>query len=118
MTSCFIRHGIAVNIRLRWREERVRVFGSQAEKFWSMQERVADAVWDFSARVPTWPVASIADALHLMATVRPDLIPIAPLALTNVQAWARMMGADTREVRTFLDGRFAEVADFLRNAPG
>ena len=39
----------------RWREERSRAFGPQAEKFWSMQERVADAVWDFSARVPTWP---------------------------------------------------------------
>ena len=42
----------------------VRAFGSQAEKFWSMQERVADAVWDFSARVPAWPVASLNDALQ------------------------------------------------------
>lgn len=39
-------------------------------------------------------------------------------------AWVRSMNAAmdaeniTGDVRTFLDGRFAEVADFLRNAPG
>ena len=94
----------------RWREECVRVFGSQGEKFWSMQERVADAVWDFSARVPTWPVASIADALHLIATVRPDLIPIAPLAFTNVHAWANALGARGRDWQTFLDGQLLIAA--------
>jgi C-3',4' desaturase CrtD len=94
----------------RWREERVRVFGSQAEKFWSMQERVADAVWDFSARVPTWPVASIHDALHLISTVRPDLIPIAPLALTNVRTWASMLGARGRNLQTFLDAQLLIAA--------
>jgi C-3',4' desaturase CrtD len=94
----------------RWREERIRVFGSQAEKFWSMQERVADAVWDFSARVPTWPVASIADALQLISTVRPDLIPIAPLALTNVRAWASTLGARERHLQTFLDGQLLIAA--------
>ncbi len=94
----------------RWREERVAVFGSQAEKFWSMQERVADAVWDFSARVPTWPVASIDDAVHLISTVRPDLIPIAPLAFTNVRAWANAMGARDRNLHTFLDGQLLIAA--------
>ena len=94
----------------RWREERVLVFGSQAEKFWSMQERVADAVWDFSARVPAWPVASPDDALHLIATVRPDLIPIAPLALTNVQAWAKALGARGRDLLAFLDGQLLIAA--------
>jgi C-3',4' desaturase CrtD len=94
----------------RWREERVRVFGSQAERFWSMQERVADAVWDFSARVPTWPVASIHDALHLISTVRPDLIPIAPLAFTNVRAWASALGARSRDLMTFLDGQLLIAA--------
>jgi C-3',4' desaturase CrtD len=94
----------------RWREERARVFGSQAERFWPMQERVADAVWDFSARVPTWPVASINDALHLISTVRPDLIPIAPLAFTNVRAWANALGAQGRELMTFLDGQLLIAA--------
>jgi C-3',4' desaturase CrtD len=94
----------------RWCEERVRVFGSQAEKFWSMQERVADSVWDFSARVPTWPVVSIADALQLLSTVRPDLIPIAPLAFTNVQAWAHALGARGRDLQTFLDAQLLIAA--------
>lgn len=94
----------------RWREERVRVFGSSAEKFWSTQERVADAVWDFSARVPTWPVASINDALRLIATARPDLIPIAPLAFTNVRAWATALGARGRDLLAFLDGQLLIAA--------
>jgi C-3',4' desaturase CrtD len=94
----------------RWREERVRIFGSQAEKFWSMQERVADAVWDFSARVPTWPVASVNDALHLIATMRPELVPIAPLAFTNVRAWASTLGAHGRDLMTFLDGQLLIAA--------
>ncbi|HTP07870.1 MAG TPA: NAD(P)/FAD-dependent oxidoreductase [Anaerolineae bacterium] len=94
----------------RWREECRRVFGSQAEKFWSMQERVADAVWDFSARVPTWPVASIDDALHLISTVLPDLIPIAPLAFTNVRAWANALGARGRDLLTYLDGQLLIAA--------
>lgn len=94
----------------RWREERGRAFGRSAEKFWSMQERAADAVWDFSARVPTWPVASLADALHLISTVRPDLIPLAPLAFTNVRAWATSLGARGRDLATFLDAQLLIAA--------
>ena len=94
----------------RWREERIRTFGLQAERFWSMQERVADVVWDFSARVPTWPVASIPDALQLILTVRPDLIPIAPLAFTNVRAWTKALGALGRDLMTFLDAQLLIAA--------
>ena len=85
-------------------------FGSQAEKFWSMQERAADAVWNFSARVPAWPMASLDDARHLISTVRPDLIPIAPLAFTNVRAWASALGARGRDLRAFLDGQLLIAA--------
>ncbi len=94
----------------RWREERVRAFGPQVERFWLMQERAADAVWDFAARVPTWPVASPDDALHLISAVRPNLIPIAPLALTNMQALAHALGARSHAVRTFLDGQLLIAA--------
>ncbi len=94
----------------RWREERVRVFGSQAERFWAMQERVADSVWDFSARVPAWPAASLDDVVHLLSAVRPDLIPIAPLAFTNVRAWAKALGARGRDLMTFLDGQLLIAA--------
>jgi phytoene dehydrogenase-like protein len=71
---------------------------------------VADAVWDFSARVPTWPVAAWDDALHLISTMRPDLIPIAPLALTNVHAWAKALGARGRDLLAFLDGQLLIAA--------
>ena len=47
-----------------------------------------------------------------------------PVDIAMRDAWLRCMTAAmdahavTGEVRAFLDGRFAEVADFLRNAPG
>jgi C-3',4' desaturase CrtD len=89
----------------RWREERMRAFGSQAENFWSMQERAADAVWDFSARVPAWPLASPHDAMQLMSTLRPNLMPMAPLAFTTMRTWANALGARGRDLMTFLDGQ-------------
>jgi len=94
----------------RWREERRRVFGAGAEKFWSMQERAADAVWDFSARVPAWPIASAHDAVQLISTMRPELIPIGPLAFTTMRTWANALGARGRDLMTFLDGQLLIAA--------
>ena len=94
----------------RWREERIRAFGSQAERFWSMQERAADAVWDFSARVPAWPIASPHDAAQLISTVRPELIPIGPLAFTTMRTWANALGVNSRDMMTFLDGQLLIAA--------
>ena len=94
----------------RWRAERQRAFGVSAEKFWSMQEHVADTVWDFSARVPAWPIASAHDMGHLISTVRPDLIPIGPLAFTTMRTWANALGARGRDLMTFLDGQLLIAA--------
>ena len=94
----------------RWREERRRAFGESAENFWSMQERAADAVWDFSARVPAWPIASTYDAMQLMSTVRPNLIPIGPLAFTIMRTWANALGARGQDLMTFLDGQLLIAA--------
>jgi C-3',4' desaturase CrtD len=94
----------------RWREERQRAFGVSAEKFWSMQERAADAVWDFSARVPAWPIASLHDTAQLISTARPDLIPIAPLAFTTMRTWANALGARGCDLQTFLDGQLLIAA--------
>jgi C-3',4' desaturase CrtD len=94
----------------RWRAERQRAFGSQAEKFWSMQERAADAVWDFSARVPAWPIASAHDVGHLIATLRPELIPIGPLAFTSMRTWAKAAGARGSDLMAFLDGQLLIAA--------
>lgn len=94
----------------RWREERVHAFGAGAERFWQQQEHAADAVWNFSARVPAWPVSSPDDALHLLSAWRPDLILLAPLAFTPVSAWARALGARGRDLRVFLDGQLLIAA--------
>ena len=55
-------------------------------------------------------VASAGDALHLISTMRPDFIPIAPLAFTNVRAWAKAVGARGRDLLTFLDGQLLIAA--------
>ncbi len=59
----------------RWRAERRRAFGAEAEPFWRRQERVADLAWDFSARFPMLPVdgAGIAGAL---GAFRPRHLPL------------------------------------------
>ena len=88
----------------------MRAFGAGAEKFWSMQERAADAAWNFSARVPDVAGRFDRDALHLISTMRPDLIPIAPLALTNMHAWANAFGARGRDLMGFLDGQLLIAA--------
>jgi C-3',4' desaturase CrtD len=94
----------------RWRAERRRAFGVSAENFWSMQERAADAVWGFSARVPAWPIAAPHDAAQLISTIRPELILIAPLAFTNMRTWATALGARGRDLMTFLDGQLLIAA--------
>ena len=88
-----------------WRAERRRVFGDKAERFWRQQESAADAVWDFAARVPSWPIYSVRNAVDLATKVRPNLFPIAPLALTNVRRWANLTGARGRTFETFLDAQ-------------
>jgi len=88
-----------------WRAERIRAFGTKAERFWQQQELAADAVWDFAARVPSWPIDSVQNALSLTTKVRPNLFPIAPLALTTVRRWANLAGAQGQAFETFLDAQ-------------
>jgi len=101
-----IRYGAAA----AWREERVHAFGSRAERFWRQQEAAADAVWDLAARVPAWPIDSARSVLELGAKVRPNLLPIAPLALTNVRRWAALAGASGRLFEAFLDAQLLIAA--------
>jgi phytoene dehydrogenase-like protein len=35
----------------RWKEERIKKFGKDAESFWDWQETTADALWNFCAAV-------------------------------------------------------------------
>lgn len=96
-----------------WRAERRRVFGDQAERFWRQQEAAADAVWDFAARVPSWPIDSVENALALSTKIRPNLLPIAPLALTTVRRWANLAGASGQTFETFLDAQLLIAAQAI-----
>jgi C-3',4' desaturase CrtD len=54
----------------RWRAERIRAFGPQAETFWRTQERIADTAWDFSTRFPALP-SDWSGAIALVRALRP-----------------------------------------------
>ncbi|MFN8597126.1 MAG: NAD(P)/FAD-dependent oxidoreductase, partial [Anaerolineae bacterium] len=96
-----------------WRAERLRAFGPQTERFWRQQEFAADSVWDFAARVPSWPIDSLSTAFNLATKVRPNLVPIGPLALTNVRRWARLAGARGALFDTFLDAQLLIAAQAI-----
>lgn len=93
----------------RWQAERLRAFGSAAERFWRSQEFVADQVWRFAATLPPWPPHSPADLLRLArrAASRPALGALAPLLPATVGQWARALGAGraNRAFWTFLDAQ-------------
>jgi len=59
----------------RWRAERLRAFGPEAEIFWQRQERIADLAYDFSTGFPALPqdAASIA---ALVRALRPRHLPL------------------------------------------
>ncbi len=49
----------------RWVDERVTVFGAEAERFWKWQENSADLLWDLALRRPNWPPQSLRAGLKL-----------------------------------------------------
>jgi C-3',4' desaturase CrtD len=54
----------------RWPIERVRAFGASGEAFWTRQERIADAAWEFARTLPALPTDA-RSALHMLASLRP-----------------------------------------------
>jgi len=49
----------------RWVDERVSVFGEEAERFWKWQENSADLLWDLALRKPNWPPQSLREGFLL-----------------------------------------------------
>lgn len=49
----------------RWQGERLRVFGPGGEKFWTWQERTADAMWNLAMLRPSWPPQTPLEYLQL-----------------------------------------------------
>lgn len=87
-----------------WIDERDRTLPT-LRRFWDVQERAADAVWDFAGRVPEWPPASLGDWFRLLGKVRPAMIPLAPLALTSMGRWLDALSVRDRAARTFIDAQ-------------
>jgi C-3',4' desaturase CrtD len=88
----------------RWRAERDRAL-PELRRFWRVQEKAADTVWDFAGRLPEWPPSSLNDVIRLAAKVRPSMIPFAPLALTSMGRWLDVLGVHNRSARTYIDAQ-------------
>ncbi len=90
-----------------WREERLRAFGPDAERFWRSQEWVADQVWKFAATLPPWPPDNLHDLgmLALRALRQPALATLAPLLPADVQRWMNALGARGPFLQQFVDAQ-------------
>jgi len=73
--------------------------------FWKQQEAVAEIVWRFAARVPSYPPANLGDVLRLASKIRPEMIPVAPLALTSFGSWLKLNRIHDQASRAFIDGQ-------------
>ncbi len=87
--------------RSAWEEERQRLFPG-TERFWRLQERLAEISWDISSRSFPWPPQSPADWLALARGLRPSTLPAIPYV-------ARTMGSlplgNDPLFHTFLDAQ-------------
>jgi C-3',4' desaturase CrtD len=88
----------------QWQAERETQLPAMRH-FWRQQEYVAQAVWQFAARIPAYPPSSLGDIVRLGAKIRPAMLPIAPLALTSFGAWLRANRIHDRASRAFIDGQ-------------
>lgn len=88
----------------RWLAER-RAQLPALERFWGLQEYTADAVWRFAARVPEWPPHDIAELVRLALKIRPDMVPIAPMALASLGQVLGVLGISDTAARTFIDAQ-------------
>jgi C-3',4' desaturase CrtD len=100
--DCIRRYGDA-----RWRTERLRAFGPQAEPFWDAQERIADIAWEFSARFPALPVDASGVAA-LVRAVRPrQLLLLGTLGKTVAHILPSGAGS---KLRAFVDAQLLITA--------
>jgi C-3',4' desaturase CrtD len=91
----------------RWRDERIRAFGEEAEPFWLAQELIADLAWDFSAGFPALPVDG-ASVAALAAAFRPRHLP---LVRSLGQTVSSLLPAQAGgRLRTFVDAQLLITA--------
>ncbi|PJF37038.1 MAG: FAD-dependent oxidoreductase [Candidatus Thermofonsia Clade 1 bacterium] len=89
---------------MRWREERAAKLPA-LRHFWRIQEQAAEAAWQFAARLPEYPPASLADLLRLATKIRPNLIPISPLALMSMGQLLNLLNVRDPNARAFIDAQ-------------
>ncbi len=91
----------------RWRKERQRAFGNEAEAFWRAQECIADLTWDFSTRFPALPVDR-ASIVALARAFRPRQVALLAALGRNVSSIIPV-GAP-RSLRAFVDAQLLITA--------
>ena len=102
----------------RWKQERLAVFGQQAEAFWRWQEDTADLLWDFAMRATNWPPQNPSDVAGLLRTgsdwMYKSLLQRGPAILPALLKDAfRPVGAHVPEnqfLRQFVDGQLLIAA--------
>ncbi|GAB4555774.1 MAG: NAD(P)/FAD-dependent oxidoreductase [Anaerolineae bacterium] len=88
----------------KWREERAESL-PELRHFWPIQEYAAETAWQFAARLPEWPPHSLADVARLAGKIRPNMVPIAPLALMSMGQLLEVLKVRERNARTFIDAQ-------------
>lgn len=91
----------------RWRGERLRAFGPQAEPFWQAQERIADTAWDFATRFPALPV-DVGGVAALVGALRPRQVSLLG-TLGKTVAHILPPGAESK-LRAFVDAQLLITA--------
>ncbi len=102
----------------QWHAERAEKL-PELRRFWDLQEHAADVVWSFAGRLPEWPPATVPDVLRFATKIRPEMIPLAPLALTSMARWLDVIGVRSPSARTFIDAQLlisAQVTSAHANA--
>jgi phytoene dehydrogenase-like protein len=91
----------------RWKSERLRAFGPEAEPFWEAQERIADRAWDLSRRfLPLpWDAASLVD---FGAAIRPRHLPL--VATLGRTVASIMPPRPAARLRAFVDAQLLITA--------
>lgn len=87
-----------------WAEERAAKLPA-LRSFWGVQARAAQAAWNVAARLPEFPPASLMDVARLAFKIRPDLIPVGPLALMRMGGLLDLLQVKDQTARTFIDAQ-------------
>jgi C-3',4' desaturase CrtD len=93
----------------QWRAERQRVF-PVAEKFWRLQENLAEIAWEIAVRHFPWPPESAGDAAALALALRPRTLGALPYLTRSIAALAPT-GDPT--LKTFLDAQLLIAAQAI-----